>query len=195
MGSIKPYLNSSIDGSHGNTLSDGTPIKIRVVRPTDDNAILELFHSLSPRSVYFRFMAPLKHLTERQLKDLMVHNPKKDIALVVTLYSGTKEIIVGWGGYYQLSEHCEVEVALMVADHWHGKGIGRLLLAHLTGLARQMEFSVMIAEVMPTNLAMLKTLAGCSCPVRRKWEDGIIQCEIALNSPSVSATSQKQPNL
>jgi len=54
---------------------------------------------------------------------------------------------------------------------------------------------VMIAEVMPTNLAMLKTLAGCSCPVRRKWEDGIIQCEIALNSPSVSATSQKQPNL
>ena len=46
---------------------DGHPFFIRPIRPTDADFLIEHFNTLSPRSIYMRFFAPLKQLSKKTL--------------------------------------------------------------------------------------------------------------------------------
>ena len=43
------------------------PIHIRAIRPDDKERLLEHFHALGPRSVYYRFLGTKKRLTAAEL--------------------------------------------------------------------------------------------------------------------------------
>ncbi len=113
-------------------LRDGAVVVLR--RATGrDSAALRSFHlHLSARTVYRRFMTPTPRLPESTLAYLTdVDAPDRDV--IVATVGGR---IVGEGRFHRAAGTADAEIALVVADHWHGRGIGPALSSRLARLAR-----------------------------------------------------------
>ena len=72
------------------------------------------------------------------------------------------------------------EVAFAVADRMHHMGVATLLLEHLVSQARDDGIEAFIAEVLAENTAMLRVFAGAGLPVRRRFDDGVIDVTVPL---------------
>jgi hypothetical protein len=60
-------MNDLRQYSSDEPLRGGGSIHVRAIRPDDKQRLREHSKGLSPRSVYFRFLAPKKRLTDKDL--------------------------------------------------------------------------------------------------------------------------------
>ena len=115
-------------------LRDGSTATIQVATSEDREVMTKFFASLSDESKSRRFFSlvppPLK------LIDFFcdASNPRKQLTLIVTGLSERGPRLIAAGSYVARDE-TTAEVAMAVDDHFHGKGIGTLLLERLAVLA------------------------------------------------------------
>ena len=79
------------------TLKNGLTVKIRAIRPSDKRGIVEAFGKLDAESVYTRFFQAKGSFSDRELKATTEVDFENVVALVVTIESGGREIIIGGG--------------------------------------------------------------------------------------------------
>ena len=73
------------------------------------------------------------------------------------------------------------ELAVVVADEWQGRGLGRLVLRRLAGLARSRCIRAFTGTMLGDNRPMLELLRSVSPGLRAHWEGaGQIEVEIPL---------------
>src|SRR2546428_13578891 len=141
-------------------LRDGGSILIRAIRPDDRERLVEHFHRLSARSVYFRFFNAKRRLTDDELDRFTGLDFVQQAAVVATLRERRDERIIGVGRYAMLPGDAHAaEVAFAVADEHQGRGIGTLLLEHLVRLARANGITAFQADVLGENNRMLQVFA------------------------------------
>jgi acetyl coenzyme A synthetase (ADP forming)-like protein len=155
-------------------LRDGGSIHIRAIRPDDRERLLDHFHRLSARSVYFRFFGTKRRLTDAELDRFTRLDFVRNAALVATLRHDGTERIIGVGRYAALdpTPHA-AEVAFAVADEHQGRGIGTVLLDHLVPLARGAGITEFQAEVLGENNQMLDVFAHSGFVVSRAHDGGV----------------------
>ena len=78
---------------------DGTSIRIRAIRPDDQERLHDHFKGLSEKSVYFRFMGIRRDLSPTDLKQLTELDFKSHVGLVATLTENGRERFIGVGRY------------------------------------------------------------------------------------------------
>jgi GNAT superfamily N-acetyltransferase len=101
---------------------DGILLTVRPISSDDKSALLDAFRHLSQRSVYRRFLAPVKTLTESELAYLTELDHTGHEALVAVAETGE---IVGVARYVRDPEDRErAEAAVTVLDDWQGRGVG-----------------------------------------------------------------------
>ncbi len=138
------------------TLRDGTPVLIRPIRPSDRDRLTEGLRRLSPDSRYLRFHAEVDELSEAQL-DYLTRVDHYDHEALVALDADRPDVPgVGVARYIREPDQHEVaEAAITVADEYHGRGAGTLLLGALAARARACGVEVFRNYVLGTNQAML----------------------------------------
>jgi acetyltransferase len=107
---------------------------------TNDRATYEAaVYSLSPRSRYLRFFAPIEKMSDRLLDQMTQVDGHRHVAwLALTPDESTGVAVVRY--VRAADDDQSAEVAIAVADDWQGAGLGRELLrqtvddAHLAGL-------------------------------------------------------------
>lgn len=157
-------------------LRDGATMRIRPIRPTDADA-LQAFHvGQSEESTYFRFFAPMRRLSDRDLTRLVTVDHHERVALVVV--SG--EAIIAVGRYDRVDE-AHAEVAFNVSDAHQGRGLGSVLLEHLAAAARERGVSVFVADVLPGNAKMIRVFQDAGYEVAQRYEDGVISLEFTIS--------------
>ncbi len=119
----------------------GVGLWIRPIAPDDAPMLLTFFHSLSPRSVYLRFFAPMKHLSAAMLEQLTRVDPRRHVALVALPHDDDRRML-GVGRVITLNDPGEAEFSIVVADPWQGRGIGAALLQRCIDIARSRERGV-----------------------------------------------------
>ena len=151
------------------TLRDGTPVRIRPIRPEDDHFLVDVFHHLSPQSVYQRFFTALPELTPVMARYLANVNYTNRLALVAEANGE----LIGVGRYERTSDPGLVELGLVVVDEWQGRGLGRILLREIVKAAESNGIRRFRADVLSENRRMLRLLAQECEIVERKTEAGI----------------------
>lgn len=68
----------------------------------------------------------------------------------------------------------EAEVAFLVADSEHGRGLGSLLLEHLAAACRDQGIQRFVAEVLPENTLMIRVFQDAGFAVSRWNHSGVI---------------------
>ncbi len=140
-------------------LRDQRSITVRAIRPDDKGLLREAFKDLDEESIYTRFFASKKELTEKELAWATEVDFILNIALVVCIEEGDRERIIGGGRYLGApgsDPPTTAEIAFLVEEDYHGLGIASILLKHLVLIGRAQGILRFEAEVLPQNKAMLR---------------------------------------
>jgi len=136
-------------------LSDGTNIVIRPIRPEDAEIEQAFIRDLSPESRYFRFMNSISELSLEMLVRFTQIDYHNEMALIAVCSNEDGEEEIGVVRYMTNQDKTTCEFALVVADHWQGKGIARLLMRNLIEVARDRGLEIMEGQVLSNNFRML----------------------------------------
>lgn len=139
------------------------PLELRPVVPGDLAAVDALIRGLSARSRYLRFHTGLRRLTSHQLAGIVEVDHHARETLVVTTRDGRRSRVVALGQFVAVGGGA-VELALVVADDWQGRGLGRRLARSLVRAAREEGHATVVALVLRDNAAALAVLEGLGRP-------------------------------
>lgn len=127
-------------------LRDGTPVRLRPIRPDDAPRLRRMFYRLSADTVYLRFFAAVARPSEGALRYLSEVDGARRLAIVAELNGE----VVGVARCDSVGAE-EAEVAVVVEDAWQGRGLGRILLNRLGADARNAGFRWFVATMLPEN--------------------------------------------
>ncbi|KAA3605677.1 MAG: GNAT family N-acetyltransferase [Planctomycetota bacterium] len=174
---------------------NGTPLKVRPIKPTDEEMMRELFYSLSPETVYHRFFSGVQRMPHRVLKDFVTVDYRRSLALVAVAQNGEREEIIGVGRYAVDMAANQAEVAFLVRDDWQKQGLGTYLLQRLIEVARSRGIVEFTADVLADNTVMMHLFhANAPSPIRSKLRDGVYQLQFAIGLHDVPAGSETATN-
>jgi acetyltransferase len=148
---IHPYPAALI---RTETLRDGTPFLLRPIRPEDAAIESDFVEGLSEQSRYMRFFNPIKSLAPRLLARLTQVDYDRELALLATQGEGAAEHIIGVVRYSPNADGTSCEFAIAIADAWHGKGLGSLLMRRLFEAARNAGYERLTGSVLEGNRPM-----------------------------------------
>ncbi|QAY62856.1 GNAT family N-acetyltransferase [Xylanimonas allomyrinae] len=164
-------------------LRDGTTTHVRPIVPDDADALQRFQMHQSERSSYYRFFAPVRSLTDRELEKF-TNVDHTDRAALVAVRPGpdepSVEDIIGVARY-DVVEPGLAEVAFNVADSVQGMGLGSVLLEHLAAAARERGVRRFTADVLPQNGTMLAVFRDAGYGVRQQIDDGVVTVSVDLD--------------
>ncbi|MEX0601246.1 MAG: GNAT family N-acetyltransferase, partial [Rhodothermales bacterium] len=142
------------------TMSDGTPVNIRPIRPEDEPAVARFHKSLSEESVYLRYANMLKlsqRVAHERLSHLCFIDYDREMALVAERIGEDGEPspeIIGIGRLTRIGGTNESEFALLIGDSWQGRGLGTEMLKRLVEIGRDEGHDRIKADVLRENIGM-----------------------------------------
>ncbi|RYP87110.1 GNAT family N-acetyltransferase [Nocardioides guangzhouensis] len=157
-------------------LLDGRTAHIRPIRPDDDDRLVTFYSRVSDESKYFRFFSPMPVLSDRDVQRFTNVDHHDRVAFVLLL---ADEIIAV--GRYDRVDGGEAEVAFLVEDRHHGRGIAQILLEHLAQAGREQGIEKFVAEVLPNNQRMIATFRAAGYHVVGGFEDGVMSLEFPID--------------
>ena len=136
---------------HALRLPGGEPVTVRPVCPQDSEVLQVYVRALSPDARYKRFFGPLRELPPAELDRVIHLDPPNQLGLIAqTRVDG----VIGEARYALSPDRLDCEFALSVAEGWHGKGVGTLLLDDLESRARSLGAHRLVGDMLRTNAAM-----------------------------------------
>ncbi len=137
------------------TMRDGTVATVRPILPQDAPLEAALVEGLSSESRYARFLVGGGRLSDETLAAYTQIDYVNHLALVVSVADadGRGERLIADGRF--VLQDGVAEFALLVADDWQGKGVGRRLFAMLIRAARATGAREVFGEVLSMNRRMI----------------------------------------
>ena len=165
------------------TMKDGKELFIRPIKPEDAPLLEEMYSSLSPKSIYFRFFSPLKHLPKDMLARFTQIDYDRDMAFVAIHKLNGKERFLGVGRLMSLPDFTTAEFAVVVGDPWQGKGLGAQLLSLLVSIAVKRGIKKLEGRVLAENTTMLALCHKTGFTVNRIPDSNEYEVEKSLDKP------------
>ena len=162
--------------------ADGSVVHIRPVRPDDEDALRALNQRVSDRSIYLRFFGVSRVGADQHSHHLSAESEDDGHVALVAEAAGR---LVAVGSFEPLRAG-EAEVAFLVDDAFHGRGIGTLLLEQLAVIARERGIHHLHADTLAENAPMLRVFADSGFEQVRTIESGVV--ELSLSTSYAPAT-------
>jgi acetyltransferase len=136
------------------TAADGTAVAIRPIAAADFELELAFLQGLSARTGYQRLLSP-RRLSRREVERLVRIDGECEIALIAITGQEGRERQIGVARLVR--EKCGeiAEIALVVADEWQRRGLGRRLLHDLIAAARRRGVRRLVGTTLTDNFAMI----------------------------------------
>jgi acetyltransferase len=162
------------------TLPDGLVVRVRPIRPEDAEMEQSFVRHLSANSRHFRFMNGLKELTREMLVRFTQIDYDRELALLALVARDGVETEIAVARYTR-SDASSAHLALVVADEWQGRGIGRRLLETIIEAARARGVTRLEAELLADNLPIQALLAQLGFTFHRDRDElDLLQAERTL---------------
>ncbi|MFI0724140.1 GNAT family N-acetyltransferase [Streptomyces sp. NPDC021224] len=149
---------------------------IRVARPEDHAGLLELYGEMSRESLRSRFFGVTRRAGE-VAAEWVLAPPRTGHAGLVAVHG---DRIVGTAEYEVTADPRVAEVSVAVADDFHRRGVGTLLVEHLANAAREAGVERFTADTLASNHLMQRLVADLGQKVERRHEDGEVHVTFPL---------------
>jgi RimJ/RimL family protein N-acetyltransferase len=170
----RPYPNEAV--SEG-TLRGGSRVLFRPLRPDDERALRDFFHSHSDETVYLRYGTPLKRLQPKQVQHFVTLDYDQRMAIGAFVAPGEQrgsdlDRLIGVARYDLEPSTNLAECAFVIHDDFQGQGLGTLLLQKLMRYARSRHIDGFTAQVLARNVRMMRVFAKSCSPMTSRLVEG-----------------------
>ncbi len=162
------------------TLTDGSSAMLRPIRPEDEPMWHEMIAACSPQSMHFRLGAivdPMSHVLGSRFCFI---DYDREMAIVAEVGSGAGRKLAGVARMVGAAGIEEAEFAILVADPWQGKGMGRVLTERCLEVARGMGIQRLTAEMDAENERIVDLLRSVGFQFRGQMREGRLFAELTL---------------
>lgn len=136
------------------TTPDGVGVRVRPITPADFELEFEFVRGLSPVTGYQRLLSG-RRLSRAEIERFANVDGDCEVALIATIEQEGRERQVGVARFVREACGDSAEFALVIADDWQGRGLGRRLLELLVGEARSRGLRRLHGETLSDNSAMI----------------------------------------
>lgn len=175
-------------------LRDGSTVRIRPVMPTDLYDVAELFGRLSTESSRKRFHG-IHRPSQEELRRFVEVDYRERFGLIAETARGDEPRIIALASYIASSDD-KAEMAIVVDDPFHGRGVGSILLEHLAEAAADAGIEVFEAEVQSGNQEMMEVIRSLELPVDNTLDMGIVHSEFPTTQTpeAIEAFERREAN-
>lgn len=149
---------------------DGTPIRLRPIRPDDEPLLHDLAAHMSAEDLRARFFAPIHTLPHAMAERLVHLDYSREMALAA-FHDG---LVLGIARYSAEPGSRVAEYAIAVRSDWTGHGVGYLLLTRLIEIARGAGLAELIGAVLAENHRMVEMCRVLGFTLRRDPSDAAL---------------------
>jgi acetyl coenzyme A synthetase (ADP forming)-like protein len=168
--------------------ADGRTVRIRPVRPDDEERVLGLYGRLSPESMYLRFFSPVPAPMARHFEHLTQVDHDQHVVIVAEL----GDELVAMARYDRDPSGDTAEVAFVVDDAQQGRGLGTLLLEHLAAIGRSQGIRRFVATTLSHNQRMLTVFRDAGYEVTSHFDQGTMEVAFSIGETGASVAAQLQ---
>lgn len=185
-------MTAAITGPGSATrLSDGSTVTVRKISPDDRERLLAFHSQLSPESIYLRYFNSHSKLSAAEVENFTHVDGEGRMAFVVLNGPDGDGELIGVGRYDRVAaDPTAAEVAFLVADAWHGRGVATDLLHRLADHARRRGYSHLVAETLYENRPMQDVFRHSGFPVRSRFDCGLVVFRMDITSGDAAAGAQ-----
>lgn len=164
-------------------LGDGTAVELRPIRPEDEGLLQDIARHMTAEDLRRRFFMPVRGLSHELAEQLSHVDYARGMALVARTVEeqtglGAARFVADTGGG-------RAEFALGVRHDWQGRGVGRLLLGEIAGIAAARGVGTLFGDVLHDNEPMLRLARGLGFAVLAHPDDAaLVRVEKALRQAS-----------
>jgi acetyltransferase len=163
---------------------DGRPIRIRPLRTDDGELVEELFNSLSPRSIFFRFLRHWKSVPPEIIAYFKNTDCDLNVAMVALEMGSPGERMLGLCGILHKPGSERGELAVVVRDEWQGIGIGAKLVEVSLPGARERGMKELWGIISPENRTMIEMAGKLGFTLHRGRESDVYEMEMRFTISS-----------
>lgn len=160
-------------------LRDGSTARIRLTTPADTPLLQQLVLRLSPVSRSHRFFSAGETALQAMQELADGSDPSRQVTLVVTRGEGEATRAIATGSYI-VSGPETAEVAMMVDEEFHERGLGTLLLERLALVAVMNGIRRFRAVTQPDNRAMLEVFRHSGFQVSERLEGAEVSVDLSV---------------
>jgi acetyltransferase len=157
----------------------GTSVTLRPLRPEDRDIEFAFVSGLSPETRSNRLLGGARAITREYIESLVRVDYSRDMALAAsTMLEG--ETLIGVARYVLDKDNKAAEFAIVVADAWQGRGIGKRLLAKLIDVARRRGVKRLYGDILGTNRPMLEFVRKLGFTLERHQDPTLTRASLDL---------------
>jgi acetyltransferase len=131
------------------------PLFIRPIKPEDAPLFVELFNTLTPTSIYYRFFSVVKTLSPEILARFTQIDYDREISFVGLDDEEGRERMLGVANILGEPDGKRGEFSVLIGDPWQGKGIGARLLLQCLRIAQERGMEIVWGTVLAENRYMV----------------------------------------
>jgi len=128
---------------------------LRLVRPSDGDALQTYVRGLSPQSRYNRFLGVANELAASELARALAANGRDTLTLLLTSTVQDWETVVGESRVALSCTKRAGEFSMSIADDWQHVGVGSALLAEIERKAAADGIELLFGDTLRTNEGMI----------------------------------------
>ena len=152
----------------------GQSVVLRPLRREDVDIETAFVGALSPESRHNRLLGGMIRITREYMEKLTTVDFSRDMALAAVLMLEGREVLIGVARYVLDADGSGCEFAIVIADDWHGRGIGRRLMEKLIVIARSRGLQRIFGDVLSTNQHMLDFCRKLGFELGRNADDATV---------------------
>jgi len=163
------------------TTKSGLEFLLRPVKISDEPLLKDFFYNLSDETRYKRFLSHREDMPHDMLQSIFVviDYTQEMVVLATIEKEGTEDVIAV--GQYAINEGTlTAQVALVVRDDYHHKGIGSKLISYLAYIAKKQGLVGFNADILPDNKHIMHLMENIGCIVDKKYTAGVIRLKVVF---------------
>ena len=161
------------------TLRDGSRLRLRPIRPEDQDRLVVFYDGLSRQTAYQRFFAVMKRLPPNWARLLANVDYERRLALIAEHGPPAAPELVGVARYEPTDQADIAEIAFVIQDAWQSRGLGTLMLHALLGAAEARGIRSFRAYVLAGNMRMIDLLVRFTDVQERVTQSGVTELLLA----------------